>query len=84
MNNIYNIMLIILMNMINDLKIILNIFLQHIQELIIQRQTKAQFEALQEKANRLETQVKQERALVLKIEKSLGGVLGNTPPLPAK
>ena len=58
--------------------------LQHIQELIIQRQTKAKFETLREQANKLETQVKQERALVLKIEQSLGGVLGNTPVKPTK
>ena len=58
--------------------------LQHVQELIIQRKTKAQFEELQEKANQLETQVKQERALVLKIEQSLGGVLGVAPTPPSK
>ena len=54
--------------------------LQHIQELMIQRQTKAKFETLRDKANKLETQVKQERALVLKIDQSLG----NTPMKPSK
>lgn len=58
--------------------------LQHIQELMIQRQTKAKFEVLREKSNKLETQVKQERTLVLKIEQSLGGVLGNAPVKPSK
>jgi hypothetical protein len=58
--------------------------LQHIQELIIQRQTKADFDSLREKTNQLEIQIKQERSLLLQIEKSLGGVLGKTPTQPVK
>jgi hypothetical protein len=58
--------------------------LQHIQELIIQRRTKADFDSLREKTNQLEIQIKQERSLLLKIEKSLGGVLGKTPTQPVK
>ena len=53
--------------------------LRYTQEVMMKRKIKAESESLQDQANQLEIKVKQERSQLIKIEKALGGILGQSP-----